>query len=74
MEYIEVLESSAKRTHLLFRQAALLPNGSHRGMHFFVFNGLGHGQLCTVVQMRTIFAQLVHSRCLDRWEENLKVQ
>jgi len=48
MEYIEVLESSAKRAHLLFRQAALLPNSSHRGMHFFVFNGLGHGQLCTV--------------------------
>jgi len=48
MEYIEVLESSAKRAHLLFRQAALLPNSSRRGMHFFVFNDLGHGQLCTV--------------------------
>jgi hypothetical protein len=48
MEYIEVLESSAKRAQLLFRQAALLPNSSHRGMHFFVFNGLGHGQLFTV--------------------------
>jgi hypothetical protein len=48
MEYIEVLESSAKRAHLLFRQAAPLPNSAHREMHFFVFNGLDHGQLCTV--------------------------
>ena len=62
MEYIEVLESSAKRAHLLFRQAALLPNSSHREMHSFVFNGLGHGQLCTVPRMRAIFAQFVHSR------------
>jgi hypothetical protein len=39
---------AATAAHLLFGQAALPPNSSHREVHFFVSNGLGRSQLCTV--------------------------
>jgi hypothetical protein len=52
----------SKKSAPALRASGAPPNSSHGEMHFFVFNGLGHGQLCTVTWMRAIFAQF-HSSC-----------
>jgi hypothetical protein len=63
-----------KKNAPAFRASSAPFNSSHREMHSFVFSGLGQEQLCTVTQMRAIFAQFVHSRSVDRWEESRKLQ
>jgi hypothetical protein len=63
-----------KKNAPAFRASSAPFISSHREMHSFVFSGLGQEQLCTVTQMRAIFAQFVHSRSVDRWEESRKLQ
>ena len=70
---MEVLESLAKPAHLLFGQAALLSTVLSRNV-FLCFQSFGPRTIVHSNSMRAIFAQFVHSRPLDHWEESRKVQ